>query len=160
MQLGITREKLKALGVEALGIIATKPDHARLFFRFRPTRLPLAADPDLITHRSFGLPRPEVTPELMQGFGSVRINPTGELPEPLPVMEASPVLDRLDGFQRTETDQDEAERQFPQLAGQFLVDRDGVIRWVNVECAKDGLVGVGKFPTDEDFLAAARSLAT
>jgi len=158
-QMGMAREKLKAVGVETLGIIATKPENARFFFRFRPTRLPLAADPELITHRAYGLPKPEVTPELMQAFQSVRVNPTGELPEPLPVAEASPALDRLHGFKPTETDRNDAERQFPQLKGQFLVDRDGIVRWVNIECAKEGLAGIGKFPTDEEFLAAARALS-
>ena len=157
-QLGVTREKLKGVGVEALGIVATKPEHARLFFRFRPTRLPLAADPDLITHRAFGLPKPEVTPELMQAFKTVRVNPTGELPEPLPVPDASSALDRLDSFKPTETDREDAERQFPQLKGQFLVDPDGIIRWVNIECAKEGVAGIGGFPTDEEILAAARAL--
>ena len=157
-QMGMAREKLKAVGVEALGIIATKPEHARLFFRLRPTRLPLAADPDLITHRAYGVPKPEVTPELMQAITTVRINPSGELPEPLPVPDASSALDRLDEFTPTATDLQDKERQFPQLKGQFLVDRDGIIRWVNIECANEGLAGIGKFPTAEEFLAAARAL--
>ena len=157
-RMGMTREKLQAVGVEALGIIATNPERARLFFRFRPTSLPLAADPGLITHQSYGLPKPEVTPELMQALHSVRVNPSGELPEPLLIEQAGATLDQLDGFKRTETDQEEAERQFPQLAGEFLVDRDGIIRWSHIECAKEGLAGVGKFPEDEEFLAAARAL--
>jgi hypothetical protein len=159
VQLGITREKLKIVGVEALGIVATKAENARLYFRFRPTRLPLAADPELVTHRAYGVPKPTMTPELMEALRSVRVNPTGELPEPLPVTEASAALDRLDGFQPTETDREEDDRQFPQLAGQFLVDREGIVRWMDIECAKDGLVGVGRFPTDEEILTAARALA-
>ncbi|MBI4590909.1 MAG: alkyl hydroperoxide reductase, partial [Candidatus Rokubacteria bacterium] len=144
--------------VETLGIVATRPENARLYFRYHSTRLPLAADGDLITHRAYGVPRPPVTPELMQDLQSVRINPTGELPEPLPLAEATKAADRLDGFEPTETDRDDAERQFPQLIGQFLVDRDGIVRWVNIECATEGLAGVAKFPTDEDLLAAARAL--
>ena len=158
-QMGTTREKLLAAGVETLGIVATKPENARLYFRFRPTRLALAADPELITHRSFGLPRPPVTPDLMQAFQAVRVNPTGELPEPLPPPEAIKALDRLHGFEPTETDREDAERQFPQLKGQFLIDRDGIVRWVNVECSQDGLAGLGKFPADEEILAAARALS-
>lgn len=157
-QMGLTREKLKAVGVEALGIVATKPEHARLFFRMRPTGLPLAADPDLATHRSYGLPKPEVTPELMQAMQTVRVNPTGELREPLPIAEVIPALDRLHGFEPTETDREDGQRQFPQLKGQFLIDRDGVVRWANSECAREGLPGLGKFPTDEEILAAAPSL--
>jgi peroxiredoxin len=158
-KLGIMREKLLATGVETLGIVATKPEHARLFFRFRPTRVPLAADPELITHRTYGLPKPEVTPELMQAFQSVRVNPTGELPEPLPVSQVGPALDRLHGFEPTDTDRDDAQRQFPQLKGQFLVDRDGIVRWANIECAKEGLAGIGKFPTEEELLVAARAVS-
>lgn len=56
-QLGMTRQKLQAVGVETLGIVATKPENARLYFRFHPTRLPLAADPELITHRAYRLPK-------------------------------------------------------------------------------------------------------
>ena len=157
-RLSVTQDRLQALGVATLGIVATKIENARFYFKFRPTRAPLAADPELTTHRLYGLPRPVVTPEMMQAIQSVRINPTGELPEPLPIIEASGALDRLQGFQPTQTDHEDAERQFPQLKGQFLIDRNGVVRWANVECAKDGLAGLGKFPADDEILAAARAL--
>jgi len=49
-------------------------------------------------------------------------------------------------------------RQFPQPKGQFLIDRDGIVRWANIECAVDGLAGVGKFPPEEEILRAARAL--
>jgi peroxiredoxin len=159
-QMGVTRQKLQALGVETLGVVATTPENARLYFKYRPTRVPLAADPELITHRSFGLPKPAVTPELLRALQDVRANPTGELPEPVPLAELGGALDRLHGFQRTETDQADLERQYPQLKGQFLVDRDGIVRWVNIECAKEGLAGLGKFPTDEELVSAARLLST
>lgn len=157
-QMGHTREKLQAMGVETLGVVATKPENARLYFRFHPTRVPLAADPELITHRAYGVPKPPVTPELLQALRTAKANLTGELPEPLPLAEAAPALDRPHSFEPTETDQADRDRQFPQLIGQFLVDRDGIVRWVNIECAKEGLAGVGKFPTDEELVAAARAL--
>src|SRR2546426_10263656 len=94
-QLGITRDKLRGLGVETLGVVATKTENARLYFRLRPTRLPLAADPELVTHRAYGLPRPPVTPELLQALETLPLNPTGELPEAMPEMEAAKALDRL-----------------------------------------------------------------
>jgi hypothetical protein len=50
------------------------------------------------------------------------------------------------------------ERQWPQLKGQFLIDRDGIVRWANVECGAEGVAGVGKFPTEEEILAVAREL--
>ncbi len=157
-QMGLTREKLQAVGVEMLGIVATRPENARLYFRFHPTRVPLAADPELTTHRSYGVPKPPVTQELLQAVRSIRVNPTGELPEPLPLAEVSGVLDRLDGFEPTEIDRQESQQQFPQLVGEFLVDRDGIVRWVYIECAEEGLAGLDKYPTDEELLTAARAL--
>jgi hypothetical protein len=44
------------------------------------------------------------------------------------------------------------------LKGQFLIDRDGIVRWANVECATEGMAGVGKFPSPEEMIAAARAL--
>jgi peroxiredoxin len=157
-QMGATESKLKAVGVETLAVVATPPENARLYFKFRPTRLRLAADPDLTTHRAFRVPRPAPTPEFMAALGATRINPTGELPEPLPIPEAVPALGKLDGYAGNETDQADMNRQFPQLKGQFLIDRDGIVRWANIECAVDGLAGVGKFPPEEEILRAARAL--
>ena len=157
-QMGATEGKLKALGVETLGVVTTAPENAELYFKFRPTRLRLAADPELVTHRAYGLPKPAPTPELMQMMGTVRINPTGELPEPLPIMEAGEALGRLDGYAGTETDLAEIPQQWSQLKGQFLIDREGIVRWANVECAAEGLAGMGKFPSEEEILTAARSL--
>jgi peroxiredoxin len=156
-QMGATESKLKALGVESLGIVATPPENARLYFKFRPTRLRLGADPELATHRAYGLPKPAPTPEFMKELESTRINPTGELPEPLPVAEAAMAIAKLDGYAENRTDQADMERQWPQLKGQFLIDRDGIVRWANIECA-EGFAGVGKFPSEEEILAAARAL--
>jgi hypothetical protein len=44
------------------------------------------------------------------------------------------------------------------LKGQFLIDREGIVRWANIECAKEGLAGVGKFPSTDEILAAAREV--
>jgi len=157
-QMGKVESKLKVLGVEALGIVATAPENARLYFKFRPTRLRLASDPGLSTHRAYGLPKPASTPEFMKEMATVQINPNGEFPEPLPIMEAAMATGEKDGYTQTDTDKAELERQWPQLKGQFLIDRDGIVRWANVECATEGLAGVGKFPSDEEILTAARAL--
>jgi peroxiredoxin len=156
VQMAATAEKLKPLGVESLAVVGTELENARLYFRFRPTPLTLGADPQLTTHRSYGVPRPEPTPELVQMIGTLRINPTGELPEPLPVPVAAEALNNLDGFRPTATDQLEARSTFTQMKGQFLLDRTGVVRWANLECGKEGLSGLGRFPTHDEFLAAAR----
>jgi hypothetical protein len=56
-------------------------------------------------------------------------------------------------------DRRDHDRQFPQLEGQFLIDRDGIIRWVNLECAREGPAGLGKFPAYDELLAAAQIAA-
>jgi len=157
-QMSVTETKLKASGVETLGVVATTPENARLYFKFRPTRFRLAADPDLTTHRAYGLPRPAATPELMQALETTRINPTGEFPEPVPILEAAGAMAKIDGYADNQTDKADMERQWPQLKGQFLIDHDGIVRWANVECATEGLAGIGKFPSAEEILAAARAL--
>jgi peroxiredoxin len=157
-QMAATEGKLKELGVESLGIVATAPENARLYFKFRPTRLRLAADPELTTHRAFRLPKPALTPEFMKAVETTRINPNGDLPEPLPITKAAEATAKLDGYTDNEADQADKMRQFPQLKGQFLIDRDGIVRWANIECATEGLPGVGKFPSEEEILAAARGL--
>jgi peroxiredoxin len=157
-QMGAVEGELRARGVETLGIVATPPENARLYFKFRPTRLRLAADPELATHRAYGVPKPVPTQELMEAIGSTRINPDGALPEPLPIPEAAEAIGRLDGYTPTAIDQTDMEHQWPQLKGQFLIDRDGIVRWVSVECATEGLAGVGKFPSRDEILAAVRAL--
>jgi peroxiredoxin len=155
-RMAATSEQLKTLGVESLAVVGTELENARLYFQFRPTPLALGADPQLTTHRVYGVPRPEPTPELMQMVEAVRINPTGELPEPVPMMVAGAALNKLDGFQPTPTDQQEMQSNFTQMKGQFLIDRTGVVRWANIECGKEGLSGLGKFPTHDELVAAAR----
>jgi peroxiredoxin len=157
-QVATTEPILKAAGVETLGIVATSPENARLYFKFRPARLRLAADPELTTHRAFGVPKPAATPELMKALETTRINPDGILPEPLPITEAAAAVATLDGYKGTETDRTDMERQWPQLKGQFLIDQDGIVRWANIECATEGLAGVGKFPSSEEILMAARTV--
>jgi peroxiredoxin len=154
-QMAATSAHLKSLGVDSLAIVATDVDNARLYFKFRPTRMAIGADPHLTTHRSYGVPRPEPTPELMQVMENVYINPTGELPAPLPLPAAGAALAALDGYQMTPTDQRDAEAAFTQLKGQFLIDRGGIVRWFNIECGKEGPPGMGKFPSHDELVSAA-----
>ena len=46
-RMGNLKDQLRDLGVDMLGVVATSAENARLYFQFHPTRLPLAADPDL-----------------------------------------------------------------------------------------------------------------
>src|SRR4029453_5069199 len=104
-QMAATSDRLKSLGVDSLAIVGTELDNARLYFKFRPTRLAIGSDPSLTTHRSYGVPRPEPTPRLMQMMNNTYINPTGELPAPLSMPAANAALTALDGYQNTPTDQ-------------------------------------------------------
>ncbi|KQW36474.1 redoxin domain-containing protein [Rhizobacter sp. Root404] len=159
VQLGALEDRLKALGVETLAVVATDPEHARLYFKFRPTRLRLASDPALTIHRAFGVPKPEPTPEMLQALEQVRVNPFGEFPEPLPLGEAAKVLTERDGYVCTPADQGDIERQWPQLKALFMIDRDGIVRWADIECQADGLAGIGKVPSEATILEAARGVA-
>ena len=67
-------------------------------------------------------------------------------------------LTRLDGFRPTDTDQEEQKRTWNQSAGEFLIDRGGIVRWAFVEYASGDLTHIGKFPEDEEVMAAARML--
>lgn len=153
-QFGSTSDKLRQRGVESLAVVATELDNARIYFKLRPSKVPIVADPECSTHRAFGLPNPVMDEQAMKAAESIRINPTGELPEPMPIMESVPALDKVHGYHETETDVRDFERQGIQLKGQFLLDRDGIVRWANIECASEGLAGFGKFPTDAELLDA------
>jgi AhpC/TSA antioxidant enzyme len=168
VQLGTTQEKLKAVGVETMAVVNTPLARARLFFKYRPARMPLAADPEAATHRAFGVPEGTLVEDESQAswpsgtftMGQLQaslINPTGELPAPQNVFQAMETLNTRDGFELTEVDQQIAATHGFQLGGHFLIDRDGIIRWQQIE----GVERIGdlcKFPTDEEILRAARSL--
>jgi len=64
IKLGQARDKLLAVGVETLAVVASDLERTRRYFRYRPTRVPLAVDPALISHRAFGVSKLPVTPEL------------------------------------------------------------------------------------------------
>lgn len=164
--LGTVRTKLQVLGVETLAIVATTAERARLYCKHRLVSIPIAADPDMETHRAFGVPCYPMTPSLSDELRAVRVDPFGELPEPIPFIgrdgtEIHDVFDRLDGFAPTSVDQRDRARQFRQglqLCAQCLVDRDGIVRWAHVEGEPGGLAAAGRFPTDEELVAVARGL--
>jgi peroxiredoxin len=157
-QLAMTQPALKASGVETLSVVATRPSNAQHYFKFRPTSLRVASDPELTTHREYGVPRPVSTPEFMKDLDLIRINPEGMFPEPLPISQANTAIAQLDGYAENEVDHADMERQWPQLKGQFLIDPDGIVCWTNIECATEGLSGLGNFPSLDEILAAAQTM--
>jgi peroxiredoxin len=170
-QLGLTREKLTGEGVETLAIVNTQEARARQYFQYRPTRVLLAADPDVRTHQAFGLPRigfvaDDTSPSELQWpqrttmaiFLAGRINPEGLLPEPMDTSAGGEFMNKQEGFQPTEVDQQIAAVHGTQLTGFFLIDRDGTIRWSYVE-APNRPDEIANFPGDDEILGAARALA-
>jgi peroxiredoxin len=156
-KLGLTQDKLRAAGVETLAVVASNLERTRLYFRYRPTRIPLAADPDLVSHRAFGVSAFPVTPAVLSALEAVKTDAMGELPGPLPIREAFRALQKKERFELTDTDKREEEQQGMLDTGQFLMDRDGIVRWVNLELARDGVAALGRFPTDEELLEVARA---
>jgi peroxiredoxin len=156
--LGLTRDKLKALGVEILVVVGTKLDRARLYLRGRPVTVPMAADPMHHAHEAFGLPRFAATPAVSERIMTALIDPDGTLPAPRPLKALADEFDRQEPYEWTPADQEAYDVGQEQLTGQFLIDREGVVRWVNVEGAHDGLAGMARFPSEKEILTAARSL--
>lgn len=168
VQLGTTQDKLKAMGVETMAVVNTPVERARLYFKYRPARVLLAADPDVATHQSFGLPKgtlieDESKTSWAQGtftlgqMQAARINPGGDLPEPQNPFVAMETLNRRDEFELTEVDKQIAAVHGFQLAGHVLLDRDGIIRWRHIE-GIERMSDLGKQPSDEEILQAARAL--
>ena len=167
VQLGTTQEKLKAVGVETVAVVNTPLERARLYFKYRPARVLLAADPDAVTHRALGVPASVIVENesatswpqsaTMGQLLAVRVNPTGELPAPQNPFAAMEILNKQDGFEPTETDGQIAAAHGTQMGGHFLIDRDGTVRWLQIE-ASERIGDLGKFPSDEEILRAARAL--
>jgi hypothetical protein len=122
-----------------------------------------AADPERASHRAFGLPNLEFTQEesdwprkvAMSQMMSMRINVTGEPLDPIAAAEA---LNKMDGYEITDADQQMQATGMGQLIGEFLLDREGIIRWSFTEVA-DGGKNLFGGPTPQDLMSAASHVA-
>ena len=151
--LGRLSTNLAQLDIQTLGVVATPTPHARLYFKYRQVPIALGADPAMATHAAYGLPK-----VLKESWDlSTRINPTGELSEPLSIWEANKALGQLDQFKPTQTDREDMQRTWNQLTGLFLIDRTGIVRWVFVEAA-NGPAGMGTCPPQAELVTAAQAL--
>jgi hypothetical protein len=160
--LGGARAKLEAIGIETLGITEDSVEPVRRYYRLRPPRLRLATDPERAVHRAYGLPMPLYAGAYTELREATRINPTGELPEPIPIPAAMKRLDEMDGL----PDLPEAKavlgafkkRDYAMHVGHFLIDRAGIARWTWVESpSTTDVTQYGRFPTDDEILTAARA---
>jgi peroxiredoxin len=170
VQLGITRDKLEREGVETLAVVNTPAERARQYFQYRPTRVTLASDADVQTHRAFGLPKIGLVPDdtdpgtlqwphrtAMSQFLNLPVT-HDELPETKKLVEATHLLHEKDGYEFTEADQQMYAAHGTQMEGQFLIDSRGTIRWSYIEGSK-GIQDFMNFPAcDDKILAAVEAL--
>lgn len=159
---------LREKGVETLAVVNTPTERARLYFRYHPLpNLLAAADPERASHRAFGLPNLEFTTDQtdwprkigMNVVMSGRVNPDGELPEPLDPVAAAEALNKKDGYEITEADQQMLATGMGQLVGQFLLDREGVVRWTFTEVPEGGRHMFGA-PSPQEVMSAAAKIAS
>jgi len=152
-QLSGIHDTLASMDVATVAVVNTRRERAALYFRSHPTPVTLLADPDARTHALFGVP----SVVLDETFAAARIDPTGELPQPMPPMEANAALNARDGFTMTRVDEEIFAAHGAQLAGHFLIDRHGIVRWSNLEAAR-GVQEIGRFPSPGEMVAAAGGL--
>jgi len=154
-------------GIDVLTVVNTPLERARLYFRYRPMpNLLAAADPERASHRAFGLPNLEFTQDesdwprkvAMSQMMSTKINVTGELPEPLDPIAAMEALNKMDGYEITDADKQMKATGMGQLVGEFLLDREGIIRWSFTE-VPDGGKNLFGAPTPQDLMSAASHVA-
>ena len=158
---------LRQRGIDILTVVNTPIERARLYFRYHPMpNLLAAADPERASHRAFGLPNVEFTQDesdwprkvAMNQMMSMKINVTGELPEPVDPMAAVEALNKMDAYEITDADQQMQATGMGQLVGEFLLDREGIIRWSFTEVA-DGGKNLFGAPTPQDLMSAASRVA-
>jgi peroxiredoxin len=168
-QLAEIADALRGLSVEILVIITTPVQRARVYVEFYPTTLPLASDPDMTTHKAFGLPRPTIISTGTTDW-PLTVNPddieevvpvytAGEIAEAVSLGEAVRRFDAKDGFEPSEDDLREKEATWNQLTGLVLIDKYGIVRWVDVE-APAGFADWGHIASNPQIVAAAQRLAT
>lgn len=163
-----TADALAPLGIETLAVTGSPVKAARLYVKYRPPGLALASDPMFAIHRRYGTPvcaltseGPSDWPRVMNMNDAMKavVNPGGELPEALPLPLAGEALDALDGFEAVVTDEPKAPPGNLALAGYFLIDRAGVVRWRYIE-AQDDVASYGQMPGMAELTSAAQAVAT
>jgi peroxiredoxin len=159
--------ELRQKGVESLTVVNTPIDRARLYFRYHPMpNLLAAADPERASHRAFGLPNMQFTENetawpykvSMADAANMRIDMPGELPGPMNPMAAAEFLDAKDNYEMTEADQQMAATGHGQLVGQFLLDRQGIVRWSFTEVPEGGRYMFGA-PSPQELMSAVSQVA-
>jgi hypothetical protein len=104
----------------------------------------MAAAPDRAVHRAYGLPQVDRTPEFLRETEHKAAEILREDRIPIPPGEsADAVFLKADGFDLTAEDEAEWHRPL-QWVGYFLIGRDGLVRWDNVEARITALPAIDK----------------
>ncbi len=160
-------DALQEKGIDSLTVVNTPIDRARLYFRYHPLpNLLAASDPERVSHKAFGLPNLQFTEDendwphkiSMSAVTSMRIDMPDELPAPMDLMAAVDYLDKADGYEFTEDDKQMIATGHGQLVGEFLLDRDGIVRWCFTEVEEDGRHMFGG-PAPREVMSAASNMA-
>jgi hypothetical protein len=137
---------LRDRGIECLTVVNTPADRARLYLRYHPVAdLIAAADPERASYRAFGLPNLEFTETEtrwpykigMDVLTQARVK-LADVNDPVNAMEAAELLNPKDGYEITEADERMMATGRGQLFGQFLIDREGIVRWTFTEVPGNG----------------------
>ncbi|MER9754295.1 redoxin domain-containing protein [Mesorhizobium sp. M0166] len=159
--------QLREKGVESLTVVNTPIDRARLYFRYHPMpNLLAASDPERASHRAFGLPNLEFTQNetnwpykvSMAAAKDMRVDIPGELPGPMDPIAASEILNKMDQYELTEADEQMLATGHGQLVGQFLLDRQGIVRWSFTEVPEGGRYMFGA-PNPQELMSAVSQVA-
>jgi peroxiredoxin len=158
---------LREKGIENLTVVNTPIERARLYFRYHPMPDLLAAsDPERASHRAFGLPNLQFTENetawpqkiSMDAAAAMRVDVPGDLPEPMDPFAAFEFLNKKDDYETTEADQQMMATGHGQLVGQFLLDREGIVRWTFTEVTEGGRHMFGA-PNSQELMSAASQVA-
>jgi len=157
---------LEARGVEMLAVTTTGLEASRLYTRYRAPEVPLASDPTLGIHRSYGVPIYRIVDdEPMQcpltvkesEFIKVTLKPGPDVPVAMTLLDAGLGMDEEDGFTPVETDEQGPPDDLSPLVSYFLIDREGMVRWVEV-IAYDDPADYASHPGTAEIVAAADAL--
>ncbi|OWV73850.1 peroxiredoxin [Rhizobium sp. R339] len=158
---------LKEKGIECLAVVKTPVERARLYFRYHPLPdLLSASDPEGGSHRAFGLPIVEFTENEtewphklgMDAVMAMRIDLPGELPVPMNPAAAGDFLEKKDWYEITAADRQIMIAGHMPLIGEFLLDREGTVRWSFTEAEEEGQ-NICRAPSPEELMAAASQVA-
>ena len=91
----------------------------------------------------------------MTDVKAMRLNVPDEMPEPMDPFATLEYLNQKDGYEIAEADRQVIATGVGQLVGQFLLDRNGIVRWTFSEVFDGGL---GVAPNSDEMMSAVSEI--